>query len=75
MILISINFILKYCKDGAIHPHIGLYYTSEILTKTENRFRHVTHKFKIKVFKIDSPIRPLLKKNKKFKGVKYSKMY
>jgi hypothetical protein len=32
----------EHCKDGAIHPHIGLYYTCEILTKTRNRFR-ITH--------------------------------
>lgn len=36
---------------------------------------NTNRKFKIKVFKIDSPIKPLLKKTKKFKGVKFSRIY
>ena len=39
LILLPPDTTSKYFKDGAIHPQIGLYYTCEILTKTENRFR------------------------------------
>ena len=32
----------EYYKDDAIHPGIGLYYTLESVSKTENRFK-TTH--------------------------------
>jgi hypothetical protein len=40
--LLAVVQTTKHFKDDAIHPDMGLYYTLETLTKTQNRFK-TTH--------------------------------
>ena len=39
LILIAPASTPERCKDDAIHPSIGLYYTLETISKTETRFK------------------------------------